>query len=104
MTTAKNEHWKRAYIGNLPPDFLRVPGMSNQRDTAAMAYATRPQIGYQYMSPPNPNIVGSLTITVVQAKLARNYGLTRMDPYCRLRVGHFVYGMLTKTRLLLSSY
>ncbi|KAK6637687.1 hypothetical protein RUM44_008109 [Polyplax serrata] len=89
------ERRKRVFVGKLPPDFLRI---SNQQQLSAQeqqeaadaqaALALQQQLvdsSYSY------NLSGKLSITVGQAKLVKNYGMTRMDPYVRLRVGHSVY-------------
>ncbi|KAL5280977.1 TOLLIP family protein [Megaselia abdita] len=84
------EAWRRAFLGPLPNDFLRLSNAQEAADCqAAMAiYQAQQQQNVQFMA---PNVVGRLSITVSQAKLVRNYGITRMDPYARVRVGHFVY-------------
>jgi toll-interacting protein len=80
------ENWKRAFIG-LPPDFLRLSSRDVQESSDRQVAFALQQQAYA----PALNISGRLSITIAQAKLVKNYGLTRMDPYVRLRVGHFVY-------------
>ncbi|XP_055294925.1 toll-interacting protein-like isoform X2 [Sitodiplosis mosellana] len=89
--SAQAQGWQRAMIGPLPAGFLRLTTEREIQESAdrQAAIALYQQQNVSYM--PASNIVGRLSITVAQAKLVRNYGLTRMDPYARVRVGHFVY-------------
>lgn len=93
-------------MGPLPPDFLRISTATVSDQEAADHQAAlaldqyqRAYLGYhhqlQYMA---PKIVGHLSITVAQAKLVKNYGLTRMDPYVRVRIGHAGYETQTATK------
>lgn len=81
-------------MGPLQPDFLRVSATVQQQQEAAdhqAAVALQQQLVGGVGSPYVQNAIGRLSITVAQAKLVKNYGMTRMDPYVRVRVGHCVY-------------
>ncbi|GAB0096768.1 toll-interacting protein [Sergentomyia squamirostris] len=88
----RSERWNRAVLGPLSSDFLRI---TTPRDIQEQADRQAALALYQQQAALSPymaaNIVGRLSITVAQAKLVKNYGMTRMDPYVRVRVGHFVY-------------
>lgn len=80
------ERRRRLVLGELPQDFLRVSSQPLPDADQQLAIALDRQLNAPTCSP-----MGRLNITVDQAKLVKNYGIARMDPYARLRVGHCVY-------------
>lgn len=79
-------------VGELPRDFLRAgPPLTQEQEDERIAriLQAQQQAGMNVVTP--ANFAGRLSISVVQAKLVKNYGLTKMDPYCRIRVGHTVF-------------
>lgn len=89
-----HEDWKkRAFVGPLPDSFLRIEERNAQlqQEAADQQAALALQQQMQSMPVTHDPRVGRLSVTISQAKLVKNYGMTRMDPYVRLRVGHSVY-------------
>lgn len=89
------KEWKRrAFLGPLPAGFLRIEDRNAQQQQEAadqQAALALHQLQMQSVPAVHEPHVGRLSITIAQAKLVKNYGMTRMDPYVRLRVGHAVY-------------
>lgn len=81
-------------LGTLPNDFLRMPP-SQAQTQEEVDRATALHLQHQMMQP--QQAVGRLQMTVVSAVLNKNYGMTRMDPYVRVRVGHYIYETQTDT-------
>lgn len=89
-----HEDWrKRVFVGPLPDSFLRIEerNVQLQQEAADQQAALALQRQMQNMPVNHDLRVGRLNVTISQAKLVKNYGMTRMDPYVRLRVGHAVY-------------
>ena len=77
-----------AMIGRLTGKLIHVGLLTTwQERSVLLLYEDRLDSQYSHKSA----IAFLIPVTVVEAKLAKNYGLTRMDPYCRVRVGHSVY-------------
>ncbi|KIH52083.1 hypothetical protein ANCDUO_17820 [Ancylostoma duodenale] len=70
---------RQVLVGELPPDFLRLIVPREQEATSF----PQQQLVYAGGSFVPPNTRGRVSITIADANLVRNYGIVRMDPYCR---------------------
>ncbi|KAL4703340.1 hypothetical protein ACJJTC_013106 [Scirpophaga incertulas] len=86
------ERRRRVLLGPLPAGFLRADGSGDPIDADYQAaLALQQQLSGATLPTAGPPLTARLSVTIAQAKLVKNYGLTRMDPYVRMRVGHCIY-------------
>ncbi|CAD6196176.1 unnamed protein product [Caenorhabditis auriculariae] len=106
MPESVAERRRKILVGELPPDFLRLavpaptaagpvpvsvvdPATAAELEQQHQQYAAAVQQQLYGFVPPNTR--GRLSVTIQEANLVKNYGLVRMDPYCRVRVGNAVF-------------
>jgi len=82
------EERSKVLLGNLPEDFLRVNDPNQANCINGPAQPTQ-IVQRQYMAPSHN--ATQITICIIQAQLTKNYSLTKMDPYVRVRIGHSVF-------------
>lgn len=96
---SKSVNRNQVVVGELPNDFLRVMTAQEKHDQMttdsqlACQIAQQEMSAYQHVSrsQARPTYIDRLLISVVEARLNKNYGLTKMDPFCVVRVNHQVY-------------
>ncbi|GFS83661.1 toll-interacting protein [Nephila pilipes] len=99
MSTPKYvEQRNRVLLGNLPDDFLRVGSSSVEENSTNASSQPRHIAQHPQQNCAQPNTATQLTLGVIQAQLAKNYSLTKMDPYVRIRIGHSVFETHTDIR------
>lgn len=79
-------------IRNLPDDFLRVPSL--YYDTGSLlqqASFESSVLAHQRQQHHSAvTLVDAIELSIVEAQLVKNYGLLKMDLYCKIRIGHMV--------------
>lgn len=69
-------------LSQMPDDFLRIPVSNLSQEFSVV----QPRAIIARDAP----LVDMIDISVVEANLVKNYGLLKMDLYCKIRVGHMV--------------
>lgn len=96
----ENDRRSQVMVGDLPSTFLRVPTNEEIQDQMAKDSELAQRIAQEEMSSYRQTqaqqqsqamYANRLIISIVEAKLNKNYGMTRMDPFCSIRVNHTVY-------------
>ncbi|XP_026736447.1 toll-interacting protein B-like [Trichoplusia ni] len=85
------ERRRRVLLGPLPAGFLRTDVANDDADHQTAVALQQQYCGVNGPQHGYPAVTPRLSITIAQAKLSKNYGITRMDPYVRVRVGHCIY-------------
>lgn len=75
---------------DLPDDFLRLENHNQHHQIEQQQLQDATIARGLSLGDPSQHIVEMIEISVVEAQLVKNYGLLKMDLYCKIRVGHLV--------------